>query len=185
VSDAILRAVYFWQKVFTSTSGNGIFTGHLSSSLRSPPRNAAQIVSSCLGGGQKPRMEFAFCLFANANDGKIENYDSYSLGGGRAEKLWLGAFSAAMAQKLICCRFQWGFFRLWFRFQSNLWALQVQVNMCDKRPYEARTFFFPKLLNKNVFLLVYFSVYWNLSGAELSWDDNEAVDGDWHRMWCL
>jgi len=57
-------------------------------------------------------MEFAFCLFANANDGKIENYDSYSLGGGRAEKLWLGAFSAAMAQKLICCRFQWGFFRL-------------------------------------------------------------------------
>lgn len=46
-------------------------------------------------------------------------------------------------------------------------ALQVQVNMCDKRPHEAQwqSFILAKLLNKNALLLL----YWNLSCVACSW----------------
>lgn len=93
-----------------------------------------------------------------------------------------------MAQKLICCRFQldthsfpflpllppgplWPLATLRVRVRGSFsilfMALQVQVNMCDKRPHEAQwqTFILAKLFNKNASLLV----YWNLSCVACSW----------------
>lgn len=156
-----------------ATSGNGIFTGHLNSSNSSP--SAAQIVSSCVCG-MRGKVLGVFC----STDGKIENYEQK---GKTFVCVCVAAFSAAMAQKLICCRFQldthsfaplplhtpWLLATLLVRgsFSILFMALQVQVNMCDKRPHEAQwqSFILAKLLNKNASLLL----YWNLSCVACSW----------------
>lgn len=128
-----------------------------------------------------PRIEFAFCLFLPPMMGKLKTTTNI-----RRARGW-----KVVAVSVFCCNgtkidllsISVGL-RLWFRFQSNLWALQVQVNMCDKRPYEARTFFSPKLLNKNVSPFLYFSVYWNLSGAD--WRrDPERLAQDVVPLSCL
>lgn len=122
--------------------------------------NAAQIVSSCfLRGGsqsalarvpecQNSRIEFAF--WPLVNDGKIENPFPLDVGGTHEKVFGVrGHFLLQWHKNWFVVDFSEGTDvadrtpRLWFRFQSNLWPLQVQVNMCDKRPYEARNFSSP------------------------------------------
>lgn len=101
-------------------------------------------------------MEVAQGGVVSSTDGKIENYEQKGKTSvvcvGDAERFW-AAFSAAMAQKLICCRFQLdttlvlsssrplahlSASPLRDSFSILFMALQVQVNMCDKRPHEAQ-----------------------------------------------
>lgn len=112
VSRNFTMGKYFGPKVFTFRNGNKrkwhfYWPSKQFEQLPKCRTDCVQAGSSCVWARRRGRV-------VSSTDGKIENYEQKGKtfvsvreeGGGDGESTNWAAFSAAMAQKLICCRFQ-------------------------------------------------------------------------------
>lgn len=173
---------YFGPKVFTFASGNKR-KWHFywpSKQFEQLPKCRTDCVQLCVwhegrGRGRGPWL-------VSSTDGKIENYEQkgktfvcvwqhfllqWHKNWFVVDFSWTHTASLSSPSSLLSCLWLLATLLVRGSFSILFMALQVQVNMCDKRPHEAQwqSFILAKLLNKNASLLL----YWNLSCVACSW----------------